>query len=138
MIPHNLHSLKNIFPQNLFKFFTTMETFFYILNLFQYFSLKKKYPSFFTIFFFSSIPHIYPQQGLKIAPEGVSNSLVLNVTPHIHSEAIELLKVVDSIDMFRILSLNQARELLQVAIPHRYPAGIQICSINRSHMCVFK
>jgi hypothetical protein len=45
------------------------------------------------------------------------------VTPHIHSEAIELLKVVDSIDMFRILSLNQARELLQVAIPHRYPAG---------------
>ncbi len=57
-----------------------------------------------------------PDSNLKIAPEGVNHTIILNVTPHVHSEAIELLKVVDSIDMFRVFSLSQARELLQVSL----------------------
>jgi CRP-like cAMP-binding protein len=70
-----------------------------------------------------SVPN---ETGLQIAPEGVENTIVLDVRPHVHSEAIELLKVVDSIDMFRIFSLSQARELLQVALPHHYPEGSAI------------
>jgi len=50
----------------------------------------------------------------------------LNVTPHVHSEAIELLKVLDSMDLFRTLSLNQSRELLQCAQPRHYKEGAAI------------
>jgi CRP-like cAMP-binding protein/phosphoribosyl 1,2-cyclic phosphodiesterase len=64
-----------------------------------------------------------PETELKIAPEGVENTITLNVTPHIHSEAIELLKVIDSIDMFHVFTLEQARELLQNVIPKHYKAG---------------
>jgi len=45
------------------------------------------------------------------------------VQPHVHSEAIELLKVIDQIDMFRVFTLSQARELLQNAMPRHYVAG---------------
>eukprot|EP01114_Cavostelium_apophysatum_P020013 TRINITY_DN6597_c0_g1_i1.p1 TRINITY_DN6597_c0_g1~~TRINITY_DN6597_c0_g1_i1.p1 ORF type:complete len:504 (-),score=157.21 TRINITY_DN6597_c0_g1_i1:413-1924(-) len=64
-----------------------------------------------------------PESQLKIAPEGVSSTMILNVTPHIHSEAIELLKIVDSIDMFRVFTLSQARELLQIAVPKKFPCS---------------
>jgi len=67
-----------------------------------------------------------PDSQLKIAPEGVHKTISLNVTPHIHSDAIELLKVVDSIDMFRIFTLSQARELLQNAMPRHYDANTTI------------
>eukprot|EP01116_Phalansterium_solitarium_P000343 TRINITY_DN1021_c0_g1_i1.p1 TRINITY_DN1021_c0_g1~~TRINITY_DN1021_c0_g1_i1.p1 ORF type:complete len:759 (+),score=283.00 TRINITY_DN1021_c0_g1_i1:679-2955(+) len=67
-----------------------------------------------------------PGSGLKIAPEGVENTLVLNVQPHVHSGAIELLKVIDEIDMFRVFALAQARELLQNAMPRHYAAGATI------------
>jgi hypothetical protein len=44
-------------------------------------------------------------------------------------EAIGLLKVVDAIDMFRILTLSQAREMLQAAVPKKFAAGINLICI---------
>jgi len=64
-----------------------------------------------------------PDTGLRIAPDGVENTIELDVTPHVHAEAIELLKVIDNIDMFKVFTLSQAREILQNAIPKQYQAG---------------
>jgi hypothetical protein len=66
------------------------------------------------------------ESGLKIAPEGVENTIALNVTPHVHADAIELLKVVDSIDMFRVFTIAQAREVLQNAVPRHFKSGSTI------------
>jgi len=68
------------------------------------------------------------ESKLKIAPEGVENTLVLPVTPHIHAEAIALLKLVDSIDMFHSFSLSQAREILLNACSLHYSADSKIFS----------
>ncbi|MDC3378948.1 cAMP/cGMP-dependent 3',5'-cyclic-AMP/GMP phosphodiesterase [Planctomycetota bacterium] len=64
--------------------------------------------------------------GLKVAPCGVEHTLVLEVEPPRHAEAIELLDVFASIDLFRDLTLGRGREILQVADRHRYKADAGI------------
>ncbi|MCO5170237.1 MAG: cyclic nucleotide-binding domain-containing protein [Planctomycetes bacterium] len=65
-------------------------------------------------------------QGLKVAPAGVENTLRIPVDPPRHAEAIALLDVFVGLDLFRGFSLARARELLQVARTREYPAGQRI------------
>lgn len=61
--------------------------------------------------------------GLRIAKEGVENSLFIDVFPHQFAEAIDILKLVEGIDMFRGLRLGQAGEILQCAKRRTHSAG---------------
>lgn len=92
-----------------------------------------------------SLPKDY---GLRIAREGVENSLLVDVSPHAFGEAIGILKsrncpcssvvtflfdyyvyilqLVDKIDLFRGLRLGQAGEVLQVARREAHPSGAVI------------
>ena len=64
--------------------------------------------------------------GLKVAEEGVQNTLSLHVERPRYSDAIEILDVIASIDLFSQLSLTHAREVLQIARRVKYPAGAVI------------
>ena len=61
--------------------------------------------------------------GLKLAKEGVQNTLSLQVVRPRYSDAIEILDVISSIDLFSKLSLTHGREVLQIAKREKYAIG---------------
>ncbi|KAN0037459.1 hypothetical protein ACTFIV_002807 [Dictyostelium citrinum] len=61
--------------------------------------------------------------GLKIAKEGVAHTLSLDVMKSSHSEAVDILKLVESVDIFRSIPLTQACEILQTATKRKYSQG---------------
>jgi len=61
--------------------------------------------------------------GLRVAKVGIENTIVIEVEKPRYAEAIELLDVFGSIDLFRGFSLARAKEILQVARRTRVPAG---------------
>ncbi|GAM27326.1 hypothetical protein SAMD00019534_105010 [Acytostelium subglobosum LB1] len=61
--------------------------------------------------------------GLKIAHEGVRHTLRLDVEKHMHSEAVDILKLMESVDIFRSIPLSQAAEILRTATRKTYPQG---------------
>jgi hypothetical protein len=68
----------------------------------------------------SSIP---PDSKLKIAKQGVENTISIPVTPFIHSDAIHLLRVLESTDIFRSFNLLQAIEVLSIAKILKFSSG---------------
>jgi CRP-like cAMP-binding protein/glyoxylase-like metal-dependent hydrolase (beta-lactamase superfamily II) len=67
-----------------------------------------------------------PDQGLKVAPAGVENTIRIPVDPPRHADAIALLDVFVGLDLFRGFSLARAREILQVAKRVEYTSGQRI------------
>eukprot|EP01133_Synstelium_polycarpum_P014612 gene14612-17279_t len=68
--------------------------------------------------------HSLPQaSGLKIAREGVEHTLRLDVVKESHSEAVDILKLMESVDIFRSIPLSQACEILRTATRKKYPAA---------------
>ncbi|EGC32794.1 hypothetical protein DICPUDRAFT_98774 [Dictyostelium purpureum] len=68
--------------------------------------------------------HTLPQgSGLKIAKEGVQHTLSLDVIRSSHSEAVDILKLIESVDIFRSIPLTQACEILQTATKRKYSQG---------------
>ena len=65
-------------------------------------------------------------EGLKVAEEGVQNTLWLQVERPRYSDAIEILDVISSIDLFSKLSLTHAREVLQIARRVKYEIGTTV------------
>lgn len=61
--------------------------------------------------------------GLKIARAGVENTIRIEVTPPDHSEAIEILDLIGSIDLFRNFNIAKSREVLQMARRRRFSVG---------------
>ncbi|KAF2068513.1 hypothetical protein CYY_010160 [Polysphondylium violaceum] len=61
--------------------------------------------------------------GLKIAKEGVNHTLRLDVVRQSNSEAVDILKLMESVDIFRSIPLTQACEILQTASKKKYKQG---------------
>ncbi|EFA85631.1 cGMP-stimulated cGMP phosphodiesterase [Heterostelium album PN500] len=61
--------------------------------------------------------------GLKIAREGVNHTLRLDVEKQTHSEAVDILKLMESVDIFRSIPLSQVAEILRTANRKTYPQG---------------
>ena len=61
--------------------------------------------------------------GLKLAKEGVKHTLELDVVRPRYSDAIEILDVISSIDLFSKLSMTHGREVLQIAKREKYEIG---------------
>ncbi|PRP86006.1 putative transcriptional regulator, Crp/Fnr family protein [Planoprotostelium fungivorum] len=73
----------------------------------------------------TSIP---PESNLKIAKQGIDNTIALPVVPYIHSDAIQLLRVLEATDIFRNFTLVQAIEILSIAKMTKYRASEEIIS----------
>eukprot|EP01117_Protostelium_nocturnum_P006553 TRINITY_DN2360_c0_g1_i1.p1 TRINITY_DN2360_c0_g1~~TRINITY_DN2360_c0_g1_i1.p1 ORF type:complete len:826 (-),score=232.89 TRINITY_DN2360_c0_g1_i1:42-2519(-) len=63
------------------------------------------------------------ESKLKIAKQGVENTITLPVIPYVHSDAIQLLKVLEGTDIFRSFTLVQAIEILSIARTTKYKSG---------------
>jgi len=63
------------------------------------------------------------EYGLKPAPVGVENTLTLDVQQPENAAALEVLDLVTSIDLFSQLTVQHAREILQIAEQATYKAG---------------
>eukprot|EP00743_Colponemidia_sp_Colp-15_P007608 GILK01008231.1.p1 GENE.GILK01008231.1~~GILK01008231.1.p1 ORF type:complete len:784 (+),score=143.48 GILK01008231.1:66-2417(+) len=61
--------------------------------------------------------------GLKCASTGVENTIRIDVTPLQHGEAIQLLDLVTSMEIFRNLSVENARDILLFFRKQFYPKG---------------
>jgi hypothetical protein len=57
-----------------------------------------------------------PEYGLKPAPVGVENTLTLEVSQPENAAALEVLDLVTNIDLFSALTIQHAREILQVRV----------------------
>ncbi|MBF0470786.1 MAG: cyclic nucleotide-binding domain-containing protein [Gammaproteobacteria bacterium] len=68
----------------------------------------------------SSIPE---GSGLRVAPTGLANTVRLDVGELPHSEAIELLDLLSTIELLRHLDLAAAREILRIARIEQYEDG---------------
>lgn len=68
----------------------------------------------------SAIP---PDKGLRLAPPGPENTIVIEVEPPKTSMAQKMLDVLAHIDMFRTMPLERAHEFLQVTHYQTLPAG---------------
>ena len=66
------------------------------------------------------------ERGLRKAMPGVEHTITLAVAMPKHSEAIEILDLVSSIELFSMLSLSHAREILQISTTEFFPAGSRI------------
>jgi CRP-like cAMP-binding protein/phosphoribosyl 1,2-cyclic phosphodiesterase len=64
--------------------------------------------------------------GLRTAKVGVENTIRIPVERPQNADAIELLDVFCSIDIFNGFSISRAREVLQIARRGRYPQGTKI------------
>jgi CRP-like cAMP-binding protein/ribonuclease BN (tRNA processing enzyme) len=64
--------------------------------------------------------------GLKVARLGLRGTIVVDVEPSMHAEAIELLNAFCSVDLFRDFSIARAREVLHVARMVKVRAGERI------------
>jgi len=64
-----------------------------------------------------------PEYGLKPAPVGVENTLTLEVEQPENAAALEVLDLVTNIDLFSALTIQHAREILQIADLVHYKAG---------------
>jgi len=62
-------------------------------------------------------------QGLKIAKEGVENTIRVPVQPPPHSSSLEILEAVLQVDHFRKLGIEKAPEILQTAKMENYRKG---------------
>jgi hypothetical protein len=60
---------------------------------------------------------------LKVAREGVDNTLVLAVERPLHSDAIEILDLFASNDLFSSFTVAHAREILTISKRRRYEPG---------------
>ena len=69
-------------------------------------------------------PNDIPEgSGLRVAPSGLANTVELDVEPSYFDEAMEVLSVLLSIDMFKRLSLEKAREFMSIARKVQYRTG---------------
>ena len=64
-----------------------------------------------------------PEYGLKPAPVGVENTLTLDVENPENAAALEVLDLVTNIDLFNSLTIQHAREILQIVEVAHYKAG---------------
>ncbi|GMH51969.1 hypothetical protein TL16_g01128 [Triparma laevis f. inornata] len=64
-----------------------------------------------------------PEFGLKPAPVGVENTLTLEVEEPENAAALEVLDLVTNIDLFSSLTIQHAREILQIVEVAEYKAG---------------
>lgn len=71
----------------------------------------------------SSEKDIAAASGLKQAPEGVENTLILPVSHVQHAKALEILDLIRRIDIFTSLTLSDAYELLQMCHDRTYMKG---------------
>eukprot|EP00736_Rhodelphis_marinus_P002260 Rmarinus@m.16527 len=69
---------------------------------------------------------IPPDTDLKVAKEGVENTIVVNAEPPVNAEAIRTLDLITAVEIFRSLSIARASLLLQIAQRSFYPSGATI------------
>lgn len=65
-------------------------------------------------------------KGLKGAHVGLENTIRIDVSPPAHADALSLLDVFCSVDLFRDFPLERAREILHLAHRVRYAKGSKI------------
>jgi CRP-like cAMP-binding protein len=61
--------------------------------------------------------------GLKRAPEGIENTIILDVDTPLYGPALDTLDLVTSIQLFQGLSMTHAREVLEMARREEYAPG---------------
>lgn len=76
-----------------------------------------------TYLLHTDVEKIPPDSGLRIAPEGLSNTIELDVSSLPHEEAVEILDVLSHVNIFRELSIEKARELLILVQRVPFKAG---------------
>ena len=67
-----------------------------------------------------------PGSGLRVAPNGLDETVVLEATPVRGSEAIALLDILSGVDLFRDFPIHKASEFLQMAHREEFSAGTRI------------
>jgi CRP-like cAMP-binding protein/ribonuclease BN (tRNA processing enzyme) len=65
-------------------------------------------------------------KGLKVARPGIEHTIRIDSEPPRHAEAIELLDVISSVDLFRQFTILRAREVLQAARRVKHPQGTKV------------
>lgn len=72
--------------------------------------------------------HLLPKDsGLRIAPTGLENTIVIDVKPPAYNDAVEILDVLTHIDLFDNFPLRKAHEFLMLARrEHFYPGEMII------------
>ena len=69
--------------------------------------------------------------GLKIAKEGVQNSIVLPVVPNAYLEAYNILEIVSQVEIFSSLTAAQTRDILLIAHKAKYKGGSAIIELGK-------
>ncbi|MCG8572674.1 MAG: cyclic nucleotide-binding domain-containing protein [Spirochaetes bacterium] len=79
----------------------------------------------------SKIP---PESGLRIAPTGLANTMVIDTEPTIHGESIQILNIVSYLDIFQEIPFYKAAEFLSIIKYLKFNPGdvlVQEGDINR-------
>ena len=69
--------------------------------------------------------------SLKVAKEGVQNSIVLPVVPNAYLEAYNILEIVSQVEIFSSLTAAQTRDILLIAQKQNYKGGSAIIELGK-------